>query len=84
MRNLYRYIVGIKTTLRILNAPDYKGPDGGEMRVTTVRNADIKEWSKHYQQQPKELQERTFMTDPEVGLYKLNSVYPLKAPGFNP
>lgn len=62
----FEQFVGIKTTLRILNAPDYKGPDGGEMRVTTVRNADIREWAKHYQQQPKEIQERTFMTDPEL------------------
>ena len=62
----FEQFVGIKTTLRILNAPDYKGPDGGEMRVTTVRNADIKEWAKHYQQQPKEMQERTYMTDPEL------------------
>jgi hypothetical protein len=42
-------------------------PDGGEMRVTTVRHSyAIKEWAKLYQQQAKEVQDRTFMTDPEM------------------
>jgi hypothetical protein len=62
----FEQFVGITTTLRILNALDAKGPDGGEMRVTTVRNSDVKDWAKHYQQQPPEVQERTFMTDPEL------------------
>ena len=42
----FEQYVGFKTTLRILNSPDHQGPPGDELRVTTLRNSDVKEWVK--------------------------------------
>ena len=39
----YEQFVGQKTTVRLLNAVDYKGPEGteGELRLTTARGSDV-------------------------------------------
>ena len=42
----YEQFVSQKTTVRLLNAVDYKGPEGteGELRLTTARGSDVKVW----------------------------------------
>ena len=64
----YEQFVGQKTTVRLLNAVDYKGPEGteGELRLTTARGSDVKVWVKKLEQRPEEMRNRSFVLDPEM------------------
>ena len=64
----YEQFVGQKTTVRLLNAVDYKGPEGteGELRLTTARGSDVKFWVKKLEQRPEEMRNRSFVLDPEM------------------
>jgi hypothetical protein len=64
----YEQFVGQKTTVRLLNAVDYKGPEGteGELRLTTARGSDVKTWVKKLEQKPEDIRNRSFVLDPEM------------------
>jgi len=64
----YEQFVGQKTTVRLLNAVDYKGPEGteGELRLTTARGSDVKMWVKKLEQKPEDIRNRSFVLDPEM------------------
>ena len=64
----YEQFVGQKTTVRLLNAVDYKGPEGteGELRLTTARGSDVKVWVKKLEERPEEMRNRSFVLDPEM------------------
>lgn len=61
----YEQFVGYKTTFRILNSPDAKAPFGGELRVTTLRNQDFRDWAKLVSADA-EVAKLSLATDPEV------------------
>jgi hypothetical protein len=64
----YEQFVGQKTTVRLLNAVDYKGPEGteDELRLTTARGSDVKVWVKKLEQKPEEMRNKSFVLDPEM------------------
>ena len=64
----YEQFVGQKTTVRLLNAVDYKGPEGSEeeLRLTTARGSDVKVWVRKLEQKPEEIRNKSFVLDPEM------------------
>lgn len=64
----YEQFVGSKTTFRLLNNPDSKQKEAGEITLSTLRDDDIKTWAGQLLQHPTRL-ESAFCFDPEFLCY---------------